>query len=81
MAEIRENEITETLFSETLPPEFLSGRKLDYAVNIIKDNPLDKTNQDIIKRFKKDYPELNNVSLLVQLKNYKIYLKRKRRKK
>ena len=62
MAEIRENEITETLFSEALPPEFLSGRKLDYAVNLIKDNPLDKTNQDIIKRFKKDYPELNNVS-------------------
>ena len=62
MAEIRENEITETLFSEALPPEFLSGRKLDYAVNLIKDNPLDKTNQDIIKRLKRDYPELNNVS-------------------
>ena len=50
MAEIRENEITETLFSKSLPPDFLSGRNLDYAVNLIKDNPLDEINQKIIKQ-------------------------------
>jgi len=61
MAEIKENETTETLSSQSLPPEFLTGRKLDYAVNIIKDNPLDETNQNIIKQLKKDYPELNNI--------------------
>ena len=61
MAEIKENETTETLSSKALPPEFLTGRKLDYAVNIIKDNPLDETNQNIIKQLKKDYPELNNI--------------------
>ena len=61
MAEIKENETTETLSSKALPPEFLTGRKLDYAVNLIKDNPLDETNQNIIKQFKKDYPELNNI--------------------
>lgn len=61
MAEIRENEITETLFSKSLPPDFLSGRNLDYAVNLIKDNPLDETNQKIIKEFQKDYPELKGM--------------------
>ena len=61
MAEIRENEITETLSSQSLPPDFLSGRKLDYAVNLIKDNPLDETNQNIIKEFQKDYPELKSI--------------------
>ena len=61
MAEIKENETTETLSSQSLPPEFLTGRKLDYAVNLIKDNPLDETNQNIIKQLKKDYPELNNI--------------------
>lgn len=61
MAEIRENEITETIFSNSLPPDFLSGRKLDYAVNIIKDNPLDEVNQKIIKQFQEDYPELKGM--------------------
>ena len=61
MDEIRENEITETLSSKSLPPDFLSGRKLDYAVNIIKDNPLDETNKKIIEEFQKDYPELKNI--------------------
>ncbi len=61
MAEIKENETTETLFSQALPPEFLTGRKLDYAINLIKDNPLDETNQNIIKQLKKDYPALNNI--------------------
>ena len=61
MTEIKENETTETLFSKALPPEFLTGRKLDYAVNLIKDNPLDETNQNIIKQLKEDYPELNNI--------------------
>ena len=61
MAEIRENEITETLSSQSLPPDFLSGRKLDYAVNLIKDNPLDETNQNIIKEFQKNYPELKSI--------------------
>ena len=61
MAEIRENEITETLSSKSLPPDFLSGRKLDYAVNLIKDNPLDETNKKIIEEFQKDYPELKNI--------------------
>ena len=60
MAEIRENEITEILSSKDLPPDFLTGRKLDYAVNLIKDNPLDETNQKIIKEFQDDYPELKN---------------------
>ena len=53
MAEIKENETTETLSSKALPPEFLTGRKLDYAVNLIKDNPLDETNQEIIKKMEK----------------------------
>ena len=61
MAEIRENETTETLFSKNLPPDFLSGRKLDYAVNLIKDNPLDETNQKIIKQFQDDFPELKGM--------------------
>ena len=61
MAEIKENETTETLFSKALPPEFLTGRKLDYAVNLIKDNPLDETNQNIIKQFKEDFPGLNDI--------------------
>ena len=61
MAEIRENEITEILSSEALPPEFLTGRKLDYAVNLIKDNPLDETNQKIIKKLQDDYPELKSI--------------------
>ena len=61
MAEIKENETTETSSSQSLPPEFLTGRKLDYAINLIKDNPLDETNQNIIKQLKKDYPELNNI--------------------
>ena len=64
MAEIKENEITEILSSEALPPDFLTGRKLDYAVNLIKDNPLDETNQNIIKEFQKDYPELKNTFAL-----------------
>ena len=54
MAEIKENETTETLSSKALPPEFLTGRKLDYAVNLIKDNPLDETNQKIIKEEEKN---------------------------
>ena len=49
MAEIKENETTETLSSKALRPDFLTGRNLDYAVNLIKDNPLDETNQKIIK--------------------------------
>jgi len=61
MAEIKENETTETLFSKALPPETLTGRKLDYAVNLIKDNPLDETNQNIIKQFKEDFPGLNDI--------------------
>ena len=61
MAEIRENEITETLPFKSLPPDFLSGRKLDYAVNLIKDNPLDETNQEIIKKLQDDFPELKNI--------------------
>ena len=61
MAEIKENEITEILSSEALPPDFLTGRKLDYAVNLIKDNPLDETNQEIIKKLQDDYPELKNI--------------------
>ena len=61
MAEIKENETTETLFSKALPPETLTGRKLDYAVNLIKDNPLDETNQNIIKQFQDDYPELKSI--------------------
>ena len=61
MAEIKENETTETLSSQSLPSEFLTGRKLDYAVNIIKDNPLDETNQNIIKQFKEDFPGLNDI--------------------
>ena len=61
MAEIRENEITEILSSEALPPDFLTGRKLDYAVNLIKDNPLDETNQEIIKKLQDDFPELKNI--------------------
>ena len=51
MAEIKENETTETLSSKALRPDFLTGRNLDYAVNLIKDNPLDETNQNIIKQF------------------------------
>ena len=47
MAEIRENETTENSSSTSLPPETLTGRKLDYAVNLIKDNPLDEINQNI----------------------------------
>ena len=61
MAEIRENETTENSSSTSLPPETLTGRKLDYAVNLIKDNPLDETNQKIIKEFQKDYPELKGM--------------------
>ena len=61
MAEIRENEITEILSSKDLPPDFLTGRKLDYAVNLIKDNPLDETNQEIIKKLQDDFPELKNI--------------------
>ena len=61
MAEIKENEITEILSSEDLPPDFLTGRKLDYAVNLIKDNPLDETNQEIIKKLQDDFPELKNI--------------------
>ena len=61
MAEIKENETTETLFSKALPPETLTGRKLDYAVNLIKDNPLDETNQNIIKQLKEDFPGLNDI--------------------
>ena len=61
MAEIKENETTETLSSQSLPSEFLTGRKLDYAVNLIKDNPLDETNQNIIKQFKEDFPGLNDI--------------------
>jgi len=61
MAEIKENETTETLSSKALPPEFLTGRKLDYAVNLIKDNPLDETNQKIIKEFQDDYPKLKSI--------------------
>ena len=61
MAEIRENEITETIFSNSLRPDFLTGRKLDYAVNLIKDNPLDEVNQDIIKQLKEDFPGLNDI--------------------
>ena len=61
MAEIKENETTETLFSKALPPETLTGRKLDYAVNLIKDNPLDEINQNIIKQFQDDYPELKSI--------------------
>ena len=61
MAEIRENEITEILSSEALPPDFLTGRKLDYAVNIIKDNPLDETNQKIIKKLQNDFPKLKDI--------------------
>ena len=61
MAEIRENEITEILSSEALPPEFLTGRKLDYAVNLIKDNPLDETNQKIIKKLQNDFPKLKDI--------------------
>jgi len=61
MAEIKENEITEILSSEALPPDFLTGRKLDYAVNLIKDNPLDETNQEIIKKLKEDFPGLNDI--------------------
>jgi len=61
MAEIKENEITEILSSKALPPDFLTGRKLDYAVNLIKDNPLDETNQEIIKKLQDDFPELKNI--------------------
>ena len=61
MAEIKENEITEILSSKDLPPDFLTGRKLDYAVNLIKDNPLDETNQEIIKKLQDDFPELKNI--------------------
>ena len=61
MAEIKENEITEILSSQDLPPDFLTGRKLDYAVNLIKDNPLDETNQEIIKKLQDDFPELKNI--------------------
>ena len=61
MAEIKENEITEILSSKALPPDFLSGGKLDYAVNLIKDNPLDETNQEIIKKLQDDFPELKNI--------------------
>ena len=61
MAEIKENEITEILSSEDLPPDFLTGRKLDYAVNIIKDNPLDETNQKIIKKLQNDFPKLKDI--------------------
>ena len=64
MAEIKENEITEILSSQDLPPDFLTGRKLDYAVNLIKDNPLDETNQEIIKKLQEDYPELKNTFAL-----------------
>ena len=56
MAEIKENETTETLSSKALRPDFLTGRNLDYAVNLIKDNPLDETNQEIIKKLQNDFP-------------------------
>ena len=61
MAEIRENETTENSSSTSLPPETLTGRKLDYAVNLIKDNPLDEINQKIIKQLQDDYPKLKNI--------------------
>ena len=61
MAEIRENEITEILSSKALPPDFLTGRKLDYAVNLIKDNPLDETNQEIIKKLQNDFPKFKDI--------------------
>ena len=61
MAEIRENETTENSSSTSLPPETLTGRKLDYAVNLIKDNPLDEINQKIIKQLQDDYPNLKDI--------------------
>ena len=61
MSEIRENETTEIFRGKSLPPEFLSGRTLDYAVNMIKDNPLDDTSQNIISRFQEDYPQLKSI--------------------
>ena len=80
MAEIKENETTETLSSQSLPPEFLTGRKLDYAVNLIKDNPLDETNQNIIKQFQDDYPELKTIFPRTALKSCRIYLKKRKMK-
>ena len=61
MAEIRENETTENSSSTSLPPETLTGRKLDYAVNLNKDNPLDETNQKIIKKLQDDFPGLKDI--------------------
>ena len=61
MAEIKENEITENLYSKALHRDFLTGRKLDYAVKLIKDNPLYETNKEIIKKLQDDFPELKNI--------------------